>query len=218
VIYTPLHLFQIQPRTANFELIGTDRAPGLHLSHIIKRMKEEAGEKVTGVEGEQEWLRAQIGFLWEIALEIAWKRYVQVCDFQQLPFHRGVKDSQLTLQLDGIHMTPDALDIEEEALEESKLTWRSMRKWVEDPVNNFAFWHVQTMGYLKGINELRKQARMPPILKVRYFVFWCGGDYSHKPGRGPQPTAGEMRVAEEEIEQNWRTILRYKAVLEKEAA
>lgn len=212
MIVTPLQIFNIQPRDANFALLGRgqNRPEGLHLSEIIRERKVAAGEKVTGVEGEQPELRMQIGFLWERALETAWKEYVQIADLEGLPFRRGRRLSQLRLVEDGIHMTPDGDDLDEHWLEESKFTWRSMRKWEPDPAEYFDSWLGQTKGYVRARNIQRKLLDMPPLHGVRFFIFWAGGDYSFKPGRGPQPTATEVRFTDEELEEHWQTVLRYR--------
>jgi hypothetical protein len=54
---------------AALQPMGTGRGAELHLGQIVKAMKVAAGEKVGDIPGEQPWLRAQAGFLWEQAVE-----------------------------------------------------------------------------------------------------------------------------------------------------
>ena len=69
--------------------MGEGRPPGLHLGQIIQRMRVAAGERTGNVEGDQDGVRIQEGFLWESALEymvgglrldealeVAFKRYM----------------------------------------------------------------------------------------------------------------------------------------------
>jgi len=226
VIFTDLKLFDIVLHDASLRPMGTDRAPGMHVSHIVRKMKEAAGEKVTGVEGEQAELRPQIGFLWELALEHVWKEYARVV--------RPVSH-QLNLKLNDVSGTPDGFDdgsgwaeLRDEDLmgdhltlagirsdvpciEEYKFTWRSLRKWQEDPRQHFWSWIVQGMAYLKMLSELLGL----PVRRLRYFIFWAGGDYRYGLGHGPQPTVTDIDVTDEEVEENWQSMMRYKAWMEK---
>lgn len=179
--------------------MGTDRPAGLHLGAIVHRMRVEAGEKVDDLPGEQPGLRAQIGFLWERAIEWAWKEYNGVV--------RPVRH-EVHLESDGIHMSPDGLNDADECVEEYKFTWRSRRKADEAFEIEFWPWHIQTMGY----------ARAAGWTKTRYIVFWAGGSYfkGDRPWIGPWVT--EVEWVAKELDDNWATILRYKAVIEKEEA
>lgn len=228
--FTPLQQFQIDFRRADFSAFGTGRDPThLHLGEIIRAKKAAAGDRIDGIEGEQENLRAQIGFLWEravgmvwqgipwaAALEIVWKEYCSVAQIG--PPERGYVESQLRIEHDGIRMTPDGLD-ENGWLESYKFTYRTMRKWEEDAEGEFWSWLEAEAGYVYAINRLRTdpcpegcgcEKTAPPLLGCRFFIFWANGDYSRKPGRGPQATYTEVRWTPEELESNWQGILRYR--------
>ena len=82
-------------------------------------------------------------------------------------------------------------------LEEYKCTWRSLRRWNEDPEENFLYWFMQVKAYLQ----------MLKLTKVRFFIFWVNGDYTYKPGRGPQVTTQEFEFTKEELEDNWATLM-----------
>lgn len=182
---------------ANLDPMGTGRTEGLHLSQIIKRMRLEAGEKLEDLPGEQPGLRAQIGFLWERAIEYAWKEYQGVTR----PVDRG-----LQIREDGIHMSPDGLNREDGLIEEYKFTWKSRRKWDEAAEEEFWPWMVQVKGYARALG----------MTKVRFLVFWAGGAYfkGDRPQIGPWLT--EFQWSREELDANWATVLRYRDVMQKE--
>src|SRR3989304_8061130 len=97
----------------HYELVGEPWKGGwLHAGTIIRAMKQAAGEKIDGIEGEQDGYRAQMGFLFERALEIAWKEFWGV--------ERSWVKNQLKLKMDGILMTPDGFDEENTRLESYK--------------------------------------------------------------------------------------------------
>ncbi len=197
--------------------MGHGRPEGLHLSTVIKAMKEAAGEKVTGIAGEDPAVRPLSGFLWEraveqvyagvphsIAFENAWREYMLVA---KIPVDRGEVQTQIRTQMNGILMTPDGLDADNRRLESYKATWRSMRKWDEDPEEHFWPWLKSEMAYIHSLNE---EARFEPGIRVcRFFILWMNGDYSYRPGKGPQATFTDVEFEEAELETNWKQVLRY---------
>lgn len=112
------------------------RSPGIHLSSIIKDMLITAGveRKVKGraLTREEQHLIFQRGFLWErmvaefVETEEWLKREVEGAASRHLT--AGVAELPSTLvrpgecALDGIYMTPDALNMTEYAIEEWKAT------------------------------------------------------------------------------------------------
>lgn len=219
--FTPLEPFKIKLYDASFLPAGTNRPVGLHQSQIIRAKKAANGDKITGIEGEDPNLRAQWGFLWEraidlvwqgvpwgIALEIVWREYLKVADLE-VP-KRGPVETQLHLEQDRILMTPDGLDHGNDVLESYKLTWKSMRKWEEDPEGYFWDWLDAEAGYIR---TLRLQ-RSIPLECVRFFIFWANGDYSRKVGKGPQATFTDVCFSEEELERNWLSHLRWRDYIE----
>ena len=99
---------------AALQPMGTGRGAELHLGQIVKAMKIAAGEKVGDILGEQPWLRAQCGFLWEQAVEYTLAG-MGFEDAMELAFKRMMRALRTTarqtkLERDGIHMTPDGID------------------------------------------------------------------------------------------------------------
>ena len=171
----------------------------VHLSQIVHRMMVEAGSNVGTPEGEQDGLRAQIGFLWERAIEYAWREYQQMTR----PVEHGVQ-----LMLDGLWMSPDGVNRADDMIEEYKFTWKSRRKWDEAAEVEFWHWMVQVKGYAHALGFRR----------ARFLVFWAGGSYfkGNLPQIGPWQTVMEWTQAE--LDDNWQTVLRYKDVILRERA
>lgn len=228
MILTPLKPYELPLVDATFRPHGTDRLPGLHLSEIVRAMREAAGLPVTGIEGEDQALRPLLGFLWERvvslvwlgvpyrdALESAWKEYQT--NVRTGPPDRGdYIETQIRLERDGVLMTPDGFD--GTRLESYKLTWKSMKKWEEMPVGvdfsimqaeHFWSWIRSEMAYLAALSQTRGLS----VLTVRFFIFWVMGDYSRKPGRGAQATFTDLMVTQKELDDNWSLLLKWREVL-----
>jgi hypothetical protein len=205
---------------ADFTKIGEGRSPKRHLSEITRAIKEAAGGNVEAIEGEQDGLRPQAGFLFERALENVWKEY-----------HRETRpvELQFNVELDDIVGTPDGLETLDENLLSMKQTWMSMRKWEEDlasikagePVQHFVEWFAREPGYLqmmrKGVTTVDGVSLRlsPSIRRVRFLVFWVNGDYTRRVGRGVQITNTLLEFADKDLDKNWKTILNYRDWLDK---
>ena len=192
---------------ADFTSMGEGRTPGRHLSEITRAMQAASGLSVGAIPGEQANLRPQIGFLWERALEGAWREY----HLETRPVAAQVK-----VVYDDVEGTPDGLHLLDLCTEEYKFTWKTMRKWDEDPEQHFPDWMARAKGYLYMVNKgevwdgpTRLQIPNQGIFLARFLVFWCNGDYSRKEGRGPQVTEDVFRFEEQELEDHWKTIKRY---------
>lgn len=201
--------------------MGTGREPGRHQSDIIKHLRLVRGAK-GGPEDEQPGLRMFAGFMWEWALEFAFKMLMSL---------RAGVAKQVKCVLDKIHSSPDALDVTDDAewvLEEYKLTWRSM-KWLEawkphgswEPLSfeeafeqNFFDWSLQIPGYLQCLSK----ALGRPIRRARLYVFFVMGDYTFQTKRGPRIRVFDLEYTEAELEQNWRVLLNAEAQMEKEVS
>lgn len=190
-------------RRADLTAFGEGRAPGLHLGAVIHAAKVAAGENVGEVEGDQPSVRVQEGFIFETvveyliagapfdeAVDLAFKRYM-------LHLRRGIV-TQLRLELDSIHGTPDALDPTVPQHESYKSTRRSLRnaRSQEDFEANFWTWCMQEMGY----------CRMAGIDRVRWIVWWQAGDYSRGKGTGPCVLEATARFGQDELERNWQGV------------
>lgn len=186
-------------------------------------MKRASGESVDPIEGEDPRLRMQLGFLWERActmvwqgiawrdaLEIVWKEYILIAPVG--PPERGEVELQFRLMLDEVAQTPDGFDRKTWRLESYKFTYRSMRKWAEAEgareiaAHPFWTWLIGEAGYLLSLSK--REGR--PVLTVRFFIFWANGDYSRKPGRGPQATFTDVTFTWEELLANWANVIKYR--------
>jgi len=197
--------------------MGIGRPKGRHLGEILQVMGAAAGLPQGAIPGDQDGARIQEGFLWEtvveymlaglsfdLSIELAFKRYM-------LSMREGIS-KQVQLICEGIHGTPDALDMRNSPpiLESYKATRKSLRKAQskEDFQQNFVRWCWQEMGYLKGLRQ-----EYPGINTVRWYVLWAAGDYSRGVGSGPQFMTATAIFEAEEIEENWRTIKVYEATM-----
>ena len=191
-------------QNANLRPMGEGREEGLHLSDIIRQMKIAEGEKVTGIAGEQEGLRAWEGFVWETALEfmaagaimeeamdLSFKRHMVV-------MRSGVA-TQIRLEKDGILMTPDGLVERLGEIESYKHTRKSFRGACTQSEfeANFWAWNVQEKSYAYAIG----------VDTARWIVLWSAGDYSRGAGSGPMCLQATMTWTVEELVQNWERVL-----------
>ncbi len=220
------HVVPLELRDAKLNLMGVGRPEGRHQSELVYAMKAASGENVSAIAGEDDATRPQAGFLWELALEwvllgcppdfamaSAFKRYFGVAR-PNLPVTRGPVESQVRLLQDGVHMTPDGFDRESGCLEQYKWTWKSMRKWSEGHGAEEYFWPwlVAEKNCLWALSKQENRL----ICRVRFFIMWTMGDYSRKPGGGPQVTVTEFEFTEGELEENWKIALRYRDFLDKQ--
>ena len=185
--------------------------PGEHLGEILRAMKKAADEKVTSVAGEDPAIRAQLGFLWERAVEmvwagVAWKDALEITWKEYCVEQLQVTASQSRLEMDGVKLTPDGYH-EIAGVLSFKLTWKSMKKWEQDPHEYFWSWLMAEQAYARAYSKLFGR----PVTTCRFYIFWVNGDYSYKPGRGPQATFCDVEFDPDESERDWQTILRYRA-------
>lgn len=181
--------------TADLRPMGEGRPGGLHLSTAIRAMAKHAGLPYTGIEGEQEGYRGQMGFLMERALMNVWREFIptQIPDIE----------TQLQLEHDNIHMTPDGFDVGNHRLIEMKLTWKSARKWEEDPEQHFWSWLVQAKSYMWALGELSGE----PVLDVLFAVGFVNGDYKGKWRLGFWTDL--ITFDRDELADNWRAVLNW---------
>jgi hypothetical protein len=195
---------------ADLTRMGEGRAAGVHVSAVIHTAKVAAGENVDDIEGDQPGVRAQEGFLWETVLEyviagapfdeavgLAFKRHM-------LALRTGIV-TQLRLERDAIHGTPDGLDPTVPQLESYKSTRRSLRKArsAADFEENFWTWCMQEMAY----------CYMAGLDRVRWVVWWQAGDYSKGRGTGPCVLEATARFGKDELAVNWAGVTQIAARL-----
>jgi hypothetical protein len=104
-------------------------------------------------------------------------------------------------------MTPDGFNPHLSMLDSYKLTWRSMGKWNEDVEEHFWPWLVAEKAYLWAYTM---QLGID-ILTCRFYICWVNGDYTKKPGHGPQATQCDMICTRQELEDNWKSVLLYRS-------
>lgn len=191
---TRLQLYDFTPMDASYVPIGKGqgRKSGVHVSGLIKAYFKAQGEpEPKSPESWQTDIGRQAGFLWENAMEFAFKEYMAK--------DRSAVIKQLRTETDGVHGTPDGLD--GDVLEEYKCTWKSLRKWEEDPEANFQYWFMQVKAYLYMLD----------LRKVRFFIFFVNGDYKWDKGLGPRIVrTEEFEFTKEELEDNWLKLMAHR--------
>jgi hypothetical protein len=207
--WTGWRSFPVETRREDLSKLGTGRHPGRHVSEVIRQMKIAVGENVSSIPGEAPWLRATVGFAWEWALELV-ASGASIEAATETAFKRLIRKNregvvkQITLELDDIHGTPDAISPDEGCLESYKATWRSSRgcDTLEGFEDKFWTWHMQEKGYLKMWNATYPDS---PLYSCNWFVLWVCGDYSRPIG----PRAEECVVTWEqsELDQAWEAML-----------
>ena len=194
-----LELYNFEQYDASLKKMGTGRRSGLHLSALVKAaVQADTGKKLESIEGEQDGVRRMMGFLWERALEYAFTEYMEA--------ERKTVRKQVHAEFDGVLGTPDGIHLKDNVLEEYKCTWRSMRRWNEDPEENFQYWFMQVKGYL----------HMLGLKRVRFFIFWVNGDYTYKKGGGPQVTTQEFEFTDDELSDNWDLLIAQRTKVQEE--
>jgi hypothetical protein len=202
---------------AALQPMGTGRGAELHLGTILREMKRAAGENVESIPGEQEWLRAQVGFLYEVAVEYVIAG-MSIDDALELAFKRHMRalrvmSRQVKLERDGVHMTPDGLDAHR--LYSWKATWRGagkagfgrdLEEGLRDFEDNFWPWHMAEQAYAAAAQHAGLLPKGDAT--CRFEVLWVRGDY--RGAGGPKALACEVTWGPEEMDANWAVILRNK--------
>jgi hypothetical protein len=208
---------------------------GLHLSEIIHYyLVNKKGVALGGYGQFDQWSSQVIecGWVWErlLAMLAVERQDVWGLVYQEAWKHRrleidrlhGKQIMQAHLELDGVRMTPDGLDVTGPApvLLEDKHTRKSSKKSGFDIetdlpiahdakgfsggfVENFIGWLLQMSGYAHAWSVRLGE----PVLSARLRVFWAGGDYSWQEGRGAQGKCYLLTFTEDELRATWRMIL-----------
>jgi len=165
-------------------LDGNDdtRTEGLHLTNIIRDIMESSGmsKSVSGASwgNSQLSLAAEVGFIWEEILSSALK--------SRLPNRIG------EIEVGGIYMSPDGLDVEEWCLWEYKAAWASSRRL---PTENWK-WMAQAKGYCYGLQ----------VEVVRMAILYLNGDWK---GGGPEYRGYKITFSPTEIAENWTMLVNH---------
>lgn len=159
------------------------RPEGLHLTDIIRSIMEESG--MSKSTGGGVWkpasltLAAEVGFLWEDLLSLALK--------SRLP------NRIEGLIHEGIHMSPDGIDVDKWWLYDYKVAWASSARL---PVDNWK-WMAQMMGYCEGLDM--RTVIMP--------VLYLNGNYRDR--REPEFLTWKIEFTTQEVKDNWRMIINH---------
>lgn len=165
------------------------RSPGIHLSSIIKDMLRTAGINRSGRGGSgnnagSQHLTFEKGFLWERIIEWALRAQMDV-DANAAPDDL-VRPGEVFM--DGIYMTPDAINVREQQVEEWKST--GIRAKDFDIIARRIEWLWQGAAY----------ARYFGFTKVVFRVW-------HHVDMPPVVSQFEIEWTPEEVEENWQRIL-----------
>lgn len=196
--------FPLEIRRADGSKMGEGRGTHLHLSHVLSEMSAAAGEKVWGDAIDPSGsVIIQEGFLWETALEYVAAGMAIDAAFE-LAFKRymvGLRSdivTQIALEKDGIHMTPDGLDKANGQLESYKFTRRSLSraKTQTEFETNFWKWIVQEKSYCYAAG----------VDTVRWIVLFQASDYGKGVGTFPVALQSAGQFTLEELVENWKVV------------
>jgi hypothetical protein len=175
----------------------------IHVSSLVKRIRA-LRSKAGAPEGWQEGTVGYVGFLWENALEEA---------FRALGLDLGAVEKQVRLQRGKLCGTLDAIDWGQLVPElwESKATYQTQRKVTPTPeedlktllARNFDEWLIQIKAYLYLMREI-----VPHANTCRLFVLFLRGDYAKDLPAGPRVRAFRLTFTDQEINENWAMLVR----------
>lgn len=171
---------------------------GVHLTQIRSFIKKKLPFLTKGravLEDDPAWdWAASVGFAFEDSMAQALASY---CGLNLI---RG-----MTLQRDGILMSPDGIDPERWELWEFKFTWKGLHL---SPPHEIWDYLVQVMGYLRELGP-----NVDGEYVCNLIVFYPCGNY--KP---PTPTPMPVRLVftAEEIENNWRMFTQSRDMMRQE--
>lgn len=186
-----------------FSSTGDDRAPGLHLSDVIKTMQFERDKKFDPNKP-LDYMLLEQGHTWEEVLAHALQRRWLNAN----PDHAGHRPDPLFI--DGIWMSPDWFVPDDATygaplIEEWKATKTSQNKVLED---HQWYWLVQLQSYLYGMSRhLGKR-----LTKGRFRVWYINGDYTFDSKVSDlNLLRGYVRYDVEfswrELDENWKRII-----------
>jgi hypothetical protein len=168
---------------------GVPRSGGLHLTQITSDLFGYSREEGS-TEGNE---RMAVGFAFEHLLSWA---IGQV--FHQEPESGGVMIHPGEWEKDGIKMSPDALWVYEDVLEEWKATYKSSLK----PLEENTTWLWQNKAYCHALG----------MKKARFRVLHLNGAYRRGTGRcanGPCIKTWFVEYSEAELESNWSMVVQH---------
>lgn len=163
-----------------FSEVDHMRSPGLHLSRIIADLNEvRGGTKYPETDPATRQNYFATGFLWERALKVL---FVET----RLKSEQGVLVRPGEFTIDGIAMSPDALDLDDYVVEEYKATYMSSARPIEDPC--FWPWTIQMKCYCRAVGTR--------VARLR--TWFVAGDWK---GSGPQVRAWTFHFTDRDVEE-----------------
>ena len=167
------------------------RSPGLHLSQILdaREALQATKPRSTLTDFTEDVLEnyRTLGFIWEwiISDYLTWA---------------GIDcDRCGELELDGVYLTPDAINLSDWTLEEWKCTWKTSNKDIA--AGDFERWLWQTQSYAYAIWKIT--GNFVPSATIR--VFFVRGDYKEF---WPQVRFWKIHFTEVGLQENWEANLR----------
>jgi len=189
---------------------GEGRTKGIHLSGVIKVMREKSGMNPKPSKPEEDLRVNELSYLYQntdpldvrksgvlmrAVMGLAWEDWL--AEQLDVDFHPG------ELSLDGIVMTPDGIGFDTETggylLHEIKLTFKSSKT----PVTAKVDWMWQAASYLKGMSAKYNE----PCLRCVFHPLYTRGDYS---GIDPLYAPQMVEFEQEEVDLIWSEVLRYR--------
>lgn len=160
-----------------------DRSPGLHVSSIIKDLCI-----VTGIfKGDRD--NMSTAYL-ELGNSLEW------AIIQRLMEHEPGRYIQLgEMEMDGIFLTVDLYDVDEDRVIEIKLTWMSAFEVHPDDEKFWRYW-VQLKAYCKALGTNRGSLRVCFVI----------GDFR---GDEPKYRWWDREFTDQELDENWEMLKRH---------
>lgn len=166
-------------QSVDFSEVADARSPGLHLSQILADLNEVRGITYPDKDPGTRQAYFATGFMWELFIK---SMFLET----SLKARRGVLVRPGEFHLDGIAMSPDALDTEDWAIEEFKATYLTSSRPIDDPA--FWSWIVQMKCYCKAVGARTARLR----------VWFVVGDWH---GSGPQPRAWTFHFTDRDVDE-----------------
>jgi len=160
-----------------------DRSSGLHVTDIIADIEKEIGKVYS--DGWDRDSLFEIGFIWEELLSLAFAS------------RHAVRPPEM--ELDGISLSPDGLDITDWVVEEYKCTF----KGVKHTPDTIWRWVTQAKAYVKAVGRHPETGEYP---RVKWRVLHLNGDWA---GSGPLYKVYLAKFSEQEIEECWEMLLNH---------
>jgi hypothetical protein len=171
----------------------SNRKPGdIHLGqiihHLYAKIEGKSAEKPVGDALTSMNIKMSIGVAFEYLLE----RVLSLV----YPSTKLVKLESICE--DGIWMTPDRYDVEEELVEEWKATWFSSKKaaTTKELVDHFWYWQIQIRAYCRAMK----------VKKAKLRVWFINGNYA--PPRPIPPRTFYFEFTDQDLDENWEMVLR----------